>query len=250
MTNNDKKITYIERIIIDDCTCKPYNINDPDGNNKEYPTLNCGITCKKNDIVKQQCFCYECSRCIAIKSCDSDHLLSLEKLKTLSTSDSESKKLIKNCIEGRDKSIKEIDFIFDNMIDKNTFNSTLRYSKVNNEKKKILFPENLHFPIDIFENPNDIQIGTEETNQNPTNILNKNLEKQKTHSEMDLSQESYDINKNNQISVDSIGNCTIATAIIGSLFFVSALFIGLGFLYKKYRKKTTKTNLEDSKNVI
>ncbi|KRH94544.1 hypothetical protein M153_2140007826 [Pseudoloma neurophilia] len=53
-----------------------------------------------------------------------------------------------------------------------------------------------------------------------------------------------------QIGEDSSENALVATAIIGSLFFVSALFIGFGFLYKKYRKKTTETNPEDSNNVI
>ncbi|KRH94541.1 hypothetical protein M153_2140004890 [Pseudoloma neurophilia] len=101
-------------------------------------------------------------------------------------------------------------------------------------------------------NKNDIQIKNEEINHKQSNMSNKDLVTQNTHSEMDLSLESYNINKNpnDQITENSIGNGVVATAIIGSLFFVSAFFICLGFLYKKYRNKTTKTNLENSNNVI
>ncbi|KRH94549.1 hypothetical protein M153_21400012646 [Pseudoloma neurophilia] len=138
------------------------------------------------------------------------------------------------------------------------------------KKSLIYFAVKSHYSLEIFADQNDIQINKEKINQKPSNMpnqndiqigtegidqklsymSNKNVVTKNTHSQMDLSLESYDINKNNQITENSIGNGMIATVIIGSLFFVSALFIGLGFLYKKYRNKTIETNPEDSKNVI
>ncbi|KRH94538.1 hypothetical protein M153_214000953 [Pseudoloma neurophilia] len=253
MDNKDQKKTYIERITMDRCACKVCDVKDSNGNHKEYPKFSCMITCKKNVRVEQKCVCSESSNCtkrpIGFRSDDS---LSLEKLKTFKVGDSEN---IKNCIDGGDEELKFIYITFENTVKNGTLNAELHVAK---DDKKIngdsffLKPEKLDFPFDIFQNPNDIQIGTEENNQKTSNMQNKNLVTQKTQTEMDLNQNFENITKiqNDQITEKSIGNGLVATAIIGSLFFVSALFIGLGFLYKKYRNKTTETNPEDSNNVI
>ncbi|KRH94046.1 hypothetical protein M153_409000269 [Pseudoloma neurophilia] len=333
MDNNDQKKTHSVSITMGNCICKSYNENNSRGNHKMNPNLNCYITCEKNIIPKQKCFCSECLRCHSRKSCYSEHFLSLEKLKILSTGNSESTNIIQNCIKERDNSIKEINLKFGSEPNKNSFTSRLNYLKVNNGgKKSYLSAGNLYYPIEFFSNPkniqikneeinqnssnipnqNDIQIkneeinqkpsnmsnptnikiGTEEINQklsnmsNPTNIKigteeinqklsnmlnqndiqikieevnqkqsnmsNKDLVTQNTHLKDDLNQnfENTTKNPNDQITENSIGNGFVTTAIIGSLFFLSALSIGIGFLYKKYRNKTTETNLEDSKNVI
>ncbi|KRH94548.1 hypothetical protein M153_21400011598 [Pseudoloma neurophilia] len=83
MTKDNQKIAHIERITIGGCTCRSCNVNDSNGNHKEYPTLNCGITCKKNKTVKQECSCFESDKCPEGSiGFESSHLLSLENLKT------------------------------------------------------------------------------------------------------------------------------------------------------------------------
>ncbi|KRH94542.1 hypothetical protein M153_2140005522 [Pseudoloma neurophilia] len=156
---------------MDNCICKPYNENNSRGNHKMNPNL----TCEKKRIPKQKCYCYECFRCPnGEKSCNSEHFLSLEKLKTLSTGNSESTNIIQNCIKGRDNSIEEINLYFDNEPNKNSFTSRLNYFKVNNGEKSYLSAGSLHYPIEFFANPKNIQIKNEEINQRPSNMSNQN----------------------------------------------------------------------------
>ncbi|KRH94545.1 hypothetical protein M153_2140008345 [Pseudoloma neurophilia] len=106
MDNNDQNKTHFERITMDDCICKPCYAYQSGLVSKKYPLLSCDITCQKNETVKQKCSCHKDIQCQNNeKSCDSDHLLSSETLKTLSTGDSRSTDLIHNCIEERNDDI-------------------------------------------------------------------------------------------------------------------------------------------------
>ncbi|KRH93068.1 hypothetical protein M153_1578000490 [Pseudoloma neurophilia] len=82
-------------------------------------------------------------------------------------------------------------------------------------------------------------------------MFNNDLKIQQNRSKGDLSHNFDDINKiqNDQITENSIANGIVVPA-LSSLFFVSALFIGFGFLYKKYRKKTDQSDLEKLINEI
>ncbi|KRH94540.1 hypothetical protein M153_2140003887 [Pseudoloma neurophilia] len=252
MPKYNENIAHIEKITINGCTCEACNVDDSNGNRKEYPSLDCNINCKKNEKVEQKCFCFESDTCQEDSvGFESSHLLSLEKLKTSLKGNSKSEQIIKNCIDGGDDELKFINISFENTVKNGTLTAQLHVTRDNDEKKEqptIDILKNINFPIDIFKNQTKIKIGTEEINQNSATMTNKDLKTQN-----DLLSQNYDEETENfckQIGEDFFEDGNVTTALIGSLFFVSALFIGLGFLYKKYRKKTTETNPEVSNNVI
>ncbi|KRH94543.1 hypothetical protein M153_2140006945 [Pseudoloma neurophilia] len=242
MTKYNQKIAHIERIIMSGCTCKTCDVNGPKRNYKEYPSLDCNINCKKNGKVEQECSCSGSFKCPGGKNVfHSDHFLSLEKLKTSQEGDPKSENIIKNCIDVGDE-VEHISILFRDTVKDDTLiaNLFVTNSGINPSNPNSL--HNINFPIDIFQNKTDIQIGTGEINKNPANMTNNDLQSQ-----------YYDYETENfceQIGGDFFEDGNVTTALIGSLFFLSALSIGLGFLYEKYRKKTKKTNPEDSNNVI
>ncbi|KRH93069.1 hypothetical protein M153_15780001005 [Pseudoloma neurophilia] len=139
MDDIDQRRTHFERITMDNCTCKPYNVNDTKGNHLMNPELTCDITCKKNKTVKQECYCFESEMFQnGEKSCNSDHYLSLEKLKTLTTGDLKSKNIIQNCIDGGD-GIEEINLYFDNTVKNGTLLPNSILQKMIKRKKTITF---------------------------------------------------------------------------------------------------------------
>ncbi|KRH94206.1 hypothetical protein M153_3400005291 [Pseudoloma neurophilia] len=116
------------------CTCNPCDFSCIERDLKHYPILSCYIKCQKNGTVIQKCYCFVSPYCPnGLKICKSNHLLTLEKLKRFSTSDFTSQNIIDDCFEGRDNDLKEIGFYFDNILVKNILNSTLHYSKDNED---------------------------------------------------------------------------------------------------------------------
>ncbi|KRH94610.1 hypothetical protein M153_1970002228 [Pseudoloma neurophilia] len=245
MNDINKKKTYLKTITMDDsCACKPCNVIDSKLSQEQYPLLSCNIICKKNGPAIQKCSCFETQSCQnGEKICNSDHLLSLENFKTLPTGDMEIENGINNCIEGKDD-LKQIIFYFGHILNNDTFTFDLTFIKKRKGKEnqnKIFHKEEIHFPMDVFENPDVIQIGTEEINEKTSDMLNNDLEPILHRSKINISPNfDYIIkNQNNEIEADLLEKGIFALA-FGSLGFFLILFIGLRFLYMKYRNKTSK----------